>query len=226
MTKGTSRVACPLFRNDLSWRAILLSQILHVRIGAQARVISQIPSGMIGIVVDDNVVRVPIPAVDKTPVIGCDAEVETIEPKTAWPTAAESPTMTRSEPSGEAAMRIWLVQMVIRIIASRVVTDPCSAVIDVRGVWMARPVAVVALVVALLRIYLTLMLIALVLAGAGLTLADVTLVLVGAAPVRSWSAFRGGLLVLVPRSLPLIPAILLVLLGKCRYSYHQQCCQS
>ena len=212
-------MAGPLFSNNLRWHASLLSKILHVRVDAEPRVIRQIPSVMVWIGIENDVIGVPHPVADIAHVIRCDAEVEAIEPETVWTAAAESPTMTRSEPSGEAAMRIWLVQMVIRIIASRVVTDPCSAVIDVRGVWMARPVAVVALVVALLRISLTLMLIA-------LTLADVALVLVGAAPVRSWSAFRGGLLVLVPRSLPLIPAILLVLLGKCRYSYHQQCCQS
>ena len=193
-------MACPLFQNNLRWHASLLSKILHVRVDAEPRVIRQIPSVIVWIGIENDVIGVPHPVADIAHVIRCNAEVEAIEPETVWTAAAESPTMTRSEPSGEAPVLKRLVHAVVRIIASRVVTDPGSAVIDVRGVWMARLVAEVALLVSLLRIDLALMLIALTLAGGGLTLVGVTLVLVGlprygAGPRfggACWCSFRGA----------------------------------
>ena len=37
----------------------LLSHVLDVRIGSETGVVGQVPAGMIGVVIDDNVIRIP-----------------------------------------------------------------------------------------------------------------------------------------------------------------------
>lgn len=60
-----------------------LPQILHVRVGAQADVVRQIPAGMIRVFVNDDVIGIPIPSIDEADVIRCDAKIESVEPETA-----------------------------------------------------------------------------------------------------------------------------------------------
>jgi hypothetical protein len=56
-----------------------LTQILNMSIGAEARVVSQVPTGIVRIIVDNYVVGVPEPPVGISEVIGCHSEVEAAE---------------------------------------------------------------------------------------------------------------------------------------------------
>ena len=125
-------------------------------------------------------------------------------------------------------MFIWLLHVIVRVVASCIMSHPLSTIVDVRSIGVSRPVAVVALVVALvvvpvfalLTIVAVLMLISLIWTLTATILILIATILVGGSAVRTRSACRRSYLVLIPGSLPLIPAIRLsflpILLSKRR----------
>jgi len=69
----------------------LLTKIFDVNVSAEARVVGEIVAGVIGIVVNDDVIRVPQPSIDISKIVGRDAPVPIVEPETAGAAAAETP---------------------------------------------------------------------------------------------------------------------------------------
>lgn len=123
----------------------LHAQILHVHISAQAHVVSKIPSNMVRIVVDDNLIRVPEPVAAEGEIGFRDHPVPSVEPESAWPTAGNTPDMRRTEASAEVAVFPGMIEMVVRIVRPGVMTDPRLAVIHVRDIGVAGLVGVVAI---------------------------------------------------------------------------------
>src|SRR5579863_8932709 len=95
-----------------------------MHIGSQADVIREIPARMVRIVVDDDIVRVPEPAVAVPHVIGRNAPVPVVEPESPRAAAAQMPYMARAEAAAKAAMLPGMVQMKVRVVAAGVVADP------------------------------------------------------------------------------------------------------
>jgi hypothetical protein len=114
-------------------------------IGAETRVVSEVPAWIVGIFVDDNVIRVPEPGVCVSEIVRSDAPVPVIEPEAVRAAADEAPTMCGTEAAIPMAMFPRVIEVVVRVVGAVVVTDPASA-IDMRLVGMANLVGEVVIV--------------------------------------------------------------------------------
>jgi hypothetical protein len=112
-----------------------------VDVGAQARVVGEIPAGVVGIVIDHDVIASPIPVTDVAQVERGDAEVETAKPETAWIAALNVPPVSSAEAAFEVAMLPRMIEVEAGIISTVIVPDPFAAVVDVRGFGVPRLIA-------------------------------------------------------------------------------------
>ncbi len=129
----------------------LRSQIHHVHIHSQPDVVGQVPTDVIGIVVNDDVIRIPEPAVAETNIIRSHGEVEPTEPEAAGPSAYETPDVAAAETAGEVAMLPRMIQMVMRVVGAGVMAHPLFAPIDVGSVGMSGLFAEVAVLLGRVR---------------------------------------------------------------------------
>ena len=101
-------------------------------VSAESHVVGKIPAHVIGIVVDYDLVVVPIPIITVGQVKGSHAEVEAVEPKAIWPASGEVPHVVRAEAAGEAAMLPRMIEMEAGLVGAVVVPHPFAVVMDVR----------------------------------------------------------------------------------------------
>ena len=106
-------------------------------VGSQPDIVGEVPAVVVGIFVDDNVIAVPEPIPAEPDVVGCDAEVETAEPEAAGTASSEMPDVAAAETAGEVTVLPGVIDMVVRIVAASVVTDPLAVGVDMRSVGMA-----------------------------------------------------------------------------------------
>src|SRR5580698_4163891 len=78
----------------------LHAEILNVDVSAQAHVVSEIPAGIVGVFIDDDVIGVPEPSVTVGYVVGSHAPVPSVEPEAAGAAASEMPAMAGTEAAG------------------------------------------------------------------------------------------------------------------------------
>ena len=114
-------------------------------VGSEAVVVGEVPAGVVGVFVDDDVVGVPVPAVDVGEVPGGYAEVEASEPEAGGSASAEAPDVGGTEAGGEVAVLPGVVEVVVGIVAAGVVADP-AALIDVGVVGVSGGVVEVAVI--------------------------------------------------------------------------------
>ena len=106
-----------------------------MNVGTEPRVIRQVPAGMVGIVINDDVVVVPIPVVAVTNVRRSDAEEKAAEPEPLRTTTSEPVDVARANPSPKMSVLPGMIEVVTRVIAACVVSDPAIRVgVHVRGV--------------------------------------------------------------------------------------------
>ena len=98
---------------------------------------------MVGIFIDHDLVAVPEPVTAQGKVKGGDAEIEAAKPEAAGAASTDAPDVAAAEASGEAAMFPGMIEVETGVIASGVVSNPSAVVVDVRGVGMAFPVAII-----------------------------------------------------------------------------------
>jgi len=79
---------------------------------------------VIGIVIDHDVVAIPKPIAAVISIIGRDGEEESANIESVWPTTMQAPYMLRPDPALEVAMLPGMIQMVVRIGVTGVVSDP------------------------------------------------------------------------------------------------------
>jgi hypothetical protein len=120
-----------------------LAQIHDVHVGAEAWVIGEVPAGVVGVFVDDDVVGIPEPATHVRKVVRGDAPIPIVEAESIGTAACETPAMRRAEAAVPVTVLPRMVDVVVRVVGTAVVADPLIAV-DVWGVGMARLVGVVA----------------------------------------------------------------------------------
>ena len=120
------------------------SEIHDVHIGSEASVVGQIPAIVIGVLVDDDIVSIPVPSINEAKIDRRDAPVPSIEGEAIGASTAEVPSVRWSESAYEAAMFKGVVDMKVCIVATGVVTHPLISLINVRCVGMAWPVTEVA----------------------------------------------------------------------------------
>src|SRR4030095_7109325 len=91
------------------------SEIFDVDVGAESRVVGEVPPVVVRVLVDHDAVRVPQPAIDKWVVVSSNAEKEAIEPEALPASSAQDEHMPRSESAGEVSVRPRMIEMVVRI---------------------------------------------------------------------------------------------------------------
>src|SRR5262249_16436798 len=88
------------------------SQIFNVNVGCEAQVVREIPAGVIGTLVNHDVVAVPEPVAAKAKVEWGDMKVESSEPEAVGPAANQSPDVTAPEAAGKVAVLPGMVEVI------------------------------------------------------------------------------------------------------------------
>lgn len=106
----------------MSCAILLPAEILNMDVSAQPGVISQVPAGVIGIVVNHDIVISPIPVIDVIVVIGCHAKIKSAEPETIPVPALNPVDMPGAEFAAEASMFPGMIEVVVRVVPAGVVS--------------------------------------------------------------------------------------------------------
>jgi hypothetical protein len=96
---------------------------------------------MIGIVVENNVVVIPVPVIAVADISRGDAEVVPTEPEASRTTPFKPPHMTASNPNRKMAVLPGMVEVKAGITASGVMPNPVIVGMNVRSLGMAWLVA-------------------------------------------------------------------------------------
>ena len=110
---------------------------MHVDVGAEPHVVGEIPSLVIGVVIDDDLIAIPIPVITVGQIKRGNPEVEAVKPKAVGPASGKVPHMVRAEAAGEASMFERMIQVEASIIVPVIMADPFAVVMDVRGFGVA-----------------------------------------------------------------------------------------
>jgi hypothetical protein len=108
-----------------------------VAIGAEPRIVGQVPAIVVRIFVDDNLVGTPVPIGTEAEVSGSDAEGESAEPETLAIAPFDAPDVVAAETAAEAAMFKRMIEMIAGIIAPGAVADPRIVGVHVRSFGVA-----------------------------------------------------------------------------------------
>ena len=119
----------PASSHDLS------AEILHVHVRAQPRVVREVPTIMIRVVINHDWIAVPEPAVDIRKVEWGHAEIEAAYDESAPIAAAKE--IAASEDARKAPMLEWTVEVKACVAASRVVSNPATVAVHVRRIRMS-----------------------------------------------------------------------------------------
>ena len=180
-----------------------------MNVDPKAGIVRKVPARMIGVVVDDDVIGVPQPAVDIVYVPGRDRPVPVVEIEAAWIASAEPPNVVRPEATRPAAVLPWMVHVIVGVVAAGVMPNPYFAFINMRRIGMVGLITVIAALVAVIVVALIRCILMIVVALRRL-LVIVSVIGRGSAR-RRWmlSAILTAVAVVVP------------ILGKCRHSHNQ-----
>jgi hypothetical protein len=123
------------------WNTLLIAEILHVDVGAQSGVVGQVPSVVIGIVVDHDLIGVPEPIVTEGDVVWRHTEEESVEPESSRTAACEPKAMTAPDAAGETTMLERMIDMIVAVATTRVMSNPVTVPVHVRRIGMSGSVA-------------------------------------------------------------------------------------
>src|SRR5688572_25195449 len=100
------------------WQHLESPEICDVEVGAEPCVVGQVPTLMIGIFVDRDLVAVPEPVIAEAKVEGADSKVEAAEPE-AFPGSSSKPEdMAATEAAGETPVFPGMIEVIAGIIAA------------------------------------------------------------------------------------------------------------
>ncbi len=97
-------------------------------VNAKTSVVGQVITDVIGIVVDNYVVTVPIPAIAIGNVRSGHREIKVAEVEAVRSAARQMPNVAGAETTSEMAMFPRMIQVIARIVLAGVVTDPLVSV--------------------------------------------------------------------------------------------------
>ncbi len=98
---------------------------------------------MVGIVVNYDVVGIPVPVIAKGEIGGGDAPIKIVEPETVRSAPRKMPDMTAAEATVKVAMFKRTIEMVVDVVAAGVMADPLVAV-NVGDIGMAVFIGIIA----------------------------------------------------------------------------------
>jgi hypothetical protein len=123
----STRTAVCVCRPQTQTRGSLCAEIHHVNVGTQPDVIGKVPSYVVGIFIDHDLIRIPEPVIAEANVKGRYAEIETPEPESARSASCKPPDVTTAKAACKVAVLPGVVEMVVRIVAAGTVADPMIA---------------------------------------------------------------------------------------------------
>ena len=106
-------------------------QIHDVRVTAQPHVVAEVPANVVRVVIDHDLVTIPQPTVDKAIIVRGDAKVEAVEEKTISVSSRKPEDMPGAEAASEASVFPGMIEVVVGIISSGVMSEPPTLVINV-----------------------------------------------------------------------------------------------
>ena len=113
---------------------------MHIR--ACSRIVSEIIAGVVRIVVQDNVIRIPQPAVHVSQIRLRYGKVESVEKESRRASASQTVHMTRTKYAGEMAVLPRMVQMISASVD--IMPDPLPVGMNMRSVRMASRISEIA----------------------------------------------------------------------------------
>jgi len=120
--------------------ACLSSQIHHVDVRSQPNVIGEIPAWIVGIVVEHDVIIVPIPVIAIGKVVGSDTEIISAEPEAVGSATFDAPHVAAADPHWETAVFPGMVEVVMCVAAR--VANPLVIMMDMGRFRMSFLVAI------------------------------------------------------------------------------------
>ena len=114
------------------------SDIHYVDVGAESGVVGQIPAVVVRIFVDDNGITIPQPTIREIVIVGRDAEVEASEPEAFAVSSAKMEHVAAAKAAGEAAVFPGMIDVIVGVVATRIVAHPLVVVVYVRCLRVAR----------------------------------------------------------------------------------------
>jgi hypothetical protein len=94
------------------------TEIHHMHVGAETNVIGQIPTRIVRVNVDNDVVGVPQPIRAVVNIVGRDAEEEPAELEARWAAACQAVDVTAADVSWEMAVLPRMVEVIVRVRAA------------------------------------------------------------------------------------------------------------
>jgi hypothetical protein len=95
-----------------------------VHISPEALVIGQVVAIVIGVLVEDDIVAVPAPAIAITELDGSDSERKAVEPEAPGSAAFDAPYMARTETASEVPVLPGMIKMKTDVVAAGVMSHP------------------------------------------------------------------------------------------------------
>src|SRR6202166_2131338 len=121
-------------------------------VSSQPDVIGEVPSHVIGIIVNGDVVRIPEPAVCVSDIVRGNRKIKTVEPETVGTSAPKTPDMSTANAAIKTTMFICVIEPIMRVAAASIVAYPLSVGMDVGSLRVSLPVAEVAVLSGGMRI--------------------------------------------------------------------------
>ena len=115
------------------------AEIFDVNVSAQAGIIGEIPTRMVGIIIDGYRVGIPEPVADIAIVERRDTERDAVKPEAFPISAGEAKLVAKAE--SEAAVPPGVLDVEARVVPAEIVANPAAVAIDMRGIGMAVKIA-------------------------------------------------------------------------------------
>ena len=129
----------PSPKNSRRWRSV--PQVFDVSVGAESRVIGEIPPNMVRILVDHELIASPVPVRHDVVIEGGDVPIVIAEPEAFPVSSRKIEYVLRTEAAAEMSVCPRLSEVIMRIVGATIVSYPSIVLgVDVRNVRMALPV--------------------------------------------------------------------------------------
>jgi len=102
----------------------LSPQIFNVSVSAEARVVGKIPTDVIRVLVDHQLIASPVPVGDDVVIIRGDVPVVTAEPEAFAVSSPQDEYVLRSKTAAEVSVCPRLSQVVMRVVGAAIVSHP------------------------------------------------------------------------------------------------------
>src|SRR5271168_1537189 len=123
-------------KRAVTHHVLTVSEILHVAVSPQPHVISQVPTHVIRIVINYNLIGIPQPIPAIPQIKRRDAEVEPAEPESRRSPSGQMPHMPATESARKVPVLPRMIQVVVRIVLPGIMSDPLAIRMNVRRVRM------------------------------------------------------------------------------------------